>query len=92
MDKIEALGFKSFYGVSPSINLFKPSPDIKINVNDDSEPINILLSDCSDIRHILKSCSESLHPGTQRKNPIHFYIHETDAENLCRDLLFLTII
>jgi dynein assembly factor 3 len=92
MDKLEALGFKSFYGQSPSINVFKPSPDIVLNVNDDSEEINILVSDCSDIRHILKSCSESLHPGTKRENPINFYIHETDPENLARDLLFLTII
>lgn len=92
MDKIEALGFKSYYGLSPSINVFKPTPDVTINVNDDSEPINVLISDCSDIRHILKSCSESLHPGTNRTNPINFYIHETDPENLCRDLLFLTII
>lgn len=55
MEKIEALGFKSFYGLSPSINVFKPTPEVTINVNDDSEPINVLLSDSSDIRHILKS-------------------------------------
>ncbi|CAI2366251.1 unnamed protein product [Moneuplotes crassus] len=92
MEKIEALGFKSYYGLSPSINFFKPSPDIALNVNDDSSELNILLSDCSDIRHILKSLSESLHPGTNRENPINIYIHETDPENLARDLLLLTII
>ena len=33
-----------------------------------------------------------MHPGVKRENPIHFYLHETEPENLARSLLFLTII
>ena len=89
MDKIEAIGFKSYYGLSPSIDVFRGTD---INIQSDTEEINILLSNTSDVRHVLKSLSDNLNPTTKRENPIHFYIHESDYENLCRDLLFLTII
>jgi hypothetical protein len=52
---MEALGYSSFYGFTPSINLFKGSEELVYN---DTQDINVLLSECSDIRHILKSISD----------------------------------
>jgi hypothetical protein len=86
---MEAVGFISLWGFTPSIDFFKGT------INDpskDDKELNILLSECSDLRHILKSLSESLTYEEPRKHSINIYIHEKSKENLVRDLLFLTLI
>jgi hypothetical protein len=54
---MEAVGFASFWGFTPSIDFFKGTI---IDPAKDDKEINIFLSECSDLRHILKSLSESL--------------------------------
>jgi len=53
---MEALGFISLWGFTPSIDLFKGTSQ---SINGD-EDLNILISECADIRHILKSLSDNL--------------------------------
>ena len=62
MAAASSIGFMAFYGLSPSINFFEESA---IDVADDTEPINVLLSQVRDIRHILKSIADVV-PLTKR--------------------------
>jgi hypothetical protein len=52
----EAIGFVPFWGFSPAINFFKGT---ELSLEKDEE-INVLISECADIRHILKTLAESL--------------------------------
>jgi len=52
----------------------------------------VLISECADIRHLLRSLSENLPLDQQRKHNLNIYIHEKQKEVLARDLLFLTLI
>ena len=54
---MEAIGFASFWGFTPSIDFFKGTD---IDPNADDRDINVLLTECSDIRHILKSLTDIL--------------------------------
>lgn len=87
----ESLGFIAFYGLTPSINFFEQSGiDIK---NDDDRDINVLLSEVSDIRHILKTLSDALPlPNGPRQHTLNLYLHDKQLEILARALLFLTLI
>ena len=87
---MEALGFVQFYGLTPSIDLFAKS---KIDVKADDRPLNVLVSECGDIRHILKTLGDIV-PALEkpREHPINIYLHEKNLENLCRALLLLTVI
>ena len=51
----------------------------------------MLVSQCGDIRHILKSLCDTLVEHKKRENPINIYLHEKDLENLCRALLLFTV-
>ena len=87
----EAIGFIAFYGLTPSIDWFDTS---EIDTSDDSKPINVLLSEVADIRHIMMTLSNltPLEGGQQRTKPINIYMHDKQLENLARSLLFLTLI
>lgn len=89
----EALGFIHFYGLTPSIDWFKGS---EIDLSDDSKAVNVLLSECADIRHILASLSAAYPLAGDktkvRAKPITIYLHDKQLENLARALLFLTLI
>ena len=50
--------------------------------------INILLSQPSDVRHVLQTIAQR---RRHSRRPIHFYISERPAECLARELLLLTI-
>lgn len=39
----------------------------------------------------MKSLAESLPLKEKRRQPLNIYIHERQKENICRDLLFLTL-
>jgi len=84
---MEALGFVAFWGFSPAINLFKGTP---LSLESDQE-LNILLTECTDLRHVMKTLAETLPLDKPRDKPVNIYIHERQKENLCRDLLFLTL-
>lgn len=84
---MEALGFVSFWGFTPAVNFFQGTT---ISLEEDRE-LNILLSECSDLRHLMKSLAESLPLKEKRSQPLNIYIHERQKENICRDLLFLTL-
>ena len=56
-----AVGMIAFYGLTPSINFFeKAGIDPTEQDEKDDREINILLSECGDIRHILKSICDIL--------------------------------
>lgn len=88
---MEGLGFHCFWGHTPAINVFKGSDNV--NLNNDEEEINILLSqNGGDAKNLLKSISDAIiECDDQRTKPINFYIHETKKENLARTLVFLTL-
>lgn len=81
---MEAIGFLSYYGFSPPIDVLRDE-----STSDDGE-INILISDSGDIRHTLKTICDNLSWDPLPK--LNFFIHEKAKENLARALLFLTIL
>lgn len=72
---LTAIGFVHFWGFSPAINCFRGCDSTKLSnldLSDPSKPLNILLSETSDIRHALKSISDSvLEPSHHDLKPIH---------------------
>ncbi|CDW85452.1 arf-like ras superfamily gtpase [Stylonychia lemnae] len=84
----EGEGFVPFWGFSPSINFLTGTP----HKLDQDEELNVLISECSDIRHTLRTLAESLPLQQNRQNTLNIYIHDKQKENLCRAVLFLTII
>ena len=64
------------------------------NVPSSTSPINILLINPCDIRHIMKTLAaraemSSLEDSAENKRPIHFYLIESHVEGLAKDLLML---
>jgi hypothetical protein len=60
-----SIGFNHFWGFTPSINFFRgidSSKQPSLDLQDTSKPINILLSKCADVRHVLKSISDTIEP------------------------------
>ena len=53
----ESLGFIGFYGMTPSIDWFKGTG---IDPEDDDKPLNVLLSEVGDIRHLLLTLSDMI--------------------------------
>jgi len=49
---MEAIGFLSYYGFSPPIDILRDGYE--------EEEINILISDSGDIRHVLKTISDQV--------------------------------
>lgn len=88
----EALGFIQHYGFTPGINFFEKS-DTVTQVNKGNDEVNVLLSETSDLRHVLMSVCELLKTQEgDREQPINIYIHEKNKEVLCRDVLLLTVL
>ena len=88
---MEALGFISLWGFTPSIDFFRGT-SLTFDTDQDQ---HVLISECADVRHLLRTISENLPEGgfaSPRQGVLHLYIHEKQKENLCRDLLFLTLI
>jgi dynein assembly factor 3, axonemal len=99
---MEALGFITYWGFTPSIDFFKGTTlelsssrkDPVIAQDEDSRDLNILISECGDIRHLMRTLAENLptREGIKRTGTLNIYIHEKQRECLCRDILFLTLI
>lgn len=85
---LEYIGHIQLYGLTPCINVFEGSG---IDLEADDRPVNVLLSETCDLRHLLKSLSDTLPIKGTRTQPLHIYIHEKNMECLARNLLFLTI-
>jgi dynein assembly factor 3 len=68
--------------------------DAVIAQDEDSRDINVLVSECGDVRHLLRTLAENLstREGKPRTGKLNIYIHEKQKENLCRDILLLTLI
>jgi dynein assembly factor 3, axonemal len=86
---MEIIGHLQLYGLTPCINFFDSS---NVDLNADDKPVNVLLSETSDLRHIMKSLSDVLPLNKPRTQPLNIYIHEKNLECIARDLLFLTIL
>ena len=86
---MEAIGFISLWGFTPSIDFFQGTPH---KLEDQDGDLNVLISECADVRHILRTLSDNLPLGKERKGMLNIYIHEKQKENICRDILFLTVI
>lgn len=85
----DIIGFVQMYGLTPCINFFDST---NLDLAADDRELNVLISETSDLRHVLKSLSDALPLETKRRHPVHLHIHEKNLECLGRDLLFLTII
>ena len=86
-----SIGFVNFWGVTPFINLFETEKEILSQTN----PINILLSNSNDLRHVIYTIYKLYVSKQEEKKDypeINFYLHEDHRENLCRDLLFIHLI
>lgn len=90
---MEGIGFILLWGFTPAVNAFEKCENVDV-IKDDDE-INVLISQTGgDGRHLFKSLADAalLNGFRQRENPINFYIHEKDKENLARVILLMTII
>lgn len=85
---VDALGWIALYGLSPSLDFFKQTG---IDPKDDDRELNVLLSECADLRHIMKSLADHLPLKKARKHKLNIYIHEKNLECIARDLLLLTV-
>jgi hypothetical protein len=86
---VDALGWIALYGLTPSLNFFKHSG---IDPAKDDRELNVLLSECSDLRHVFKSLCDSMPLSKPRAHKLNIYIHEKNLECIARDLLLLTVI
>lgn len=53
--------------------------------------MNFLVSECADIRHIMKSVSDCVPMKQARQHKLNIYVHEKEYGCLARALIFLTI-
>ena len=83
---MEALGFISYWGFTPSIDFFKGSnlelsssrKDQVIAQDEDSRDLNVLISESGDIRHLIRTLAENLptRDAKKRTGTLNIYIHE----------------
>lgn len=77
--------------MSPAANVLQ-----HYNKPPSADPIRILMSGCSDIRHILKTIcdinAKENEDSTKKYSKIEIYFHETNKELLSRCILFLHIL
>ena len=66
----------------------KAKKKAEVLVNSD-EPINILLAQPGDIRHVLKTLAQR---RRHKKRPVHFYISEVTNETLARHMLLMRVL
>ena len=67
------VGFVQFYGFTPCINFFH---NAGIDWEKDDRDLNFLVSETSDLRHILKSVSDLVPLKKERQHKLNIYIHE----------------
>jgi hypothetical protein len=81
------MGHLQHWGLSPATNFLKHFPE-----KEPSEPVKVLLTGTSDIRHLLKTLADIDIENTTCPTKIELYFHEVHKELLCRALLLLHVI
>jgi dynein assembly factor 3 len=81
---LEHMGTHQMWGISPVFDLQETHADAV--TDEGTEPLNILLAEPGDIRHVMRTLSAR---RRHSKRPLHFYIFEKHPEGLARDLLLL---
>ncbi|KAJ3255459.1 Dynein assembly factor 3, axonemal [Boothiomyces macroporosus] len=76
MNKLQGIGSTSLYGFTPAINLIDKTPQ---------GPVNILLANTSDIRHVYPTIAAN------PQSEINFYIIEPQSTVNCRNLLLFNL-
>ena len=92
---IASIGFHGCYGLSAAFD-FRAAIEASRLVNPFSDdPLNILLINPGDVRHILLTISRRRR-GTakylRKLRPLHFYLMESPVEVLTRDLFLLEVL
>ena len=88
MEVLNQIGHIQYWGISPAIN-FLADVDVE-DIESEGNILRVLMTGCSDIRHILKTISEVC--TLNKLQHVEVYFHETQKELLCRAFLFLHII
>jgi hypothetical protein len=91
-DGTDGVGFIQFWGNSPARDLAAdPSliPD-QAQPAEVEEPLSILLSGASDLRHVLMTIAQA--QRRQSKRPLHFFVHDSCVETVARHVLFLYLL
>jgi len=91
-----SVGIHGMWGFSPALNLLSSPVTSKSSTlppppppSNPSEPINILLLQSCDIRHVLRTLSCRLR-DTRSPRPLHFYVFDNPCECVARHLLLLS--
>jgi hypothetical protein len=91
-DGTDGVGFIQFWGNSPARDLAADTsliPD-EAQPAEAEEPLSILLSGASDLRHLLMTIAKA--QRRQSKRPLHFFIHDSAVETVARHVLFLYLL
>jgi hypothetical protein len=91
-DGTDGVGFIQFWGNSPARDIAADPrliPD-EAQPAEAEEPLSILLSGASDLRHVLMTIAQS--QRRQSKRPLHFFIHDNAVETVARHVLFLYLL
>jgi len=98
METLNSIGFTNFWGVTPAYDILNKEYENLLK----NEEINIFITNTNDIRHILKTVSNTFEKFSKEKEKficpneklpiINIYFYETFKENLCRSILFFHII
>ena len=98
---MDPTGSHNFHGISPSFDAQQiyrtvfgasSSPPSSSSSTLKQQPLNILLVQPGDIRHVIKTVAQRLrHSSASSARPLHFYIHERSPEAIARHLLLLSV-
>jgi len=96
---MDPTGSHNFNGISPSFDAqqiyrttFGAFSSSSSSSSSTSKPLNILLVQPGDIRHVIKTVAQRLrHSSAASARPLHFYIHERSPEAIARHLLLLAV-
>lgn len=83
MEIVNQIGHVQYWGLSPAANVLQHY--------EGEGAVRVLLSGCSDVRHILKTLCDIAAQG-RNFTSVEVYFHETNKELLARSLLFLHIL
>ena len=93
-ESLEGIGVHHMWGFSQAFNCQaiyesnQPKSSIDSDQDHSDEPLNILLSNPSDIRHVLMTLSQR---RRHARRPLHFYLLDGPIEVLARHLLLLSV-
>lgn len=68
MEIVNQIGHIQYWGLSPACNLLQHHKD------SEEKPVKVLMSGCSDIRHLLKTICDISKEG-RKYSKVEFYFH-----------------